>query len=199
MQQAPQNLWVPLLIAGIILAGLVGSFFFPPLLVWGGIMVAMFGAILLGQPRALLFILWLWAAFRPLLLQMVDNPIMKASNGVFVVALIGICIAFYIQRRTDSSGIVRIWSIVIALLGVTLASVLVNFSPVVSSVWFFVNYLSFPFVFFVAYAMLDRRHWHDLVRAIVGLVLIQFALNHITAELTGQTEIKKRQFLSKIS
>jgi len=140
-------------------------------------MLAMFGAILLGYPRHVLFLFWVWAAFRPLILQVTNHPVIRGSNGLFVVVIIGICVAGYAQRRTDTGGMAGILKISTALLGVTLVSCLVNLSPVQSATWFFINYLAFPFVFYVAYAMLDRRHWRYLFGAIIGLTLIQFALN----------------------
>ena len=109
MQPAPRNLWIPLLIAGVILTGLIGSMFLTPYLVWGGIMVAMFGAIMLGYPRQVLFLFWVWAAFRPLIIQMVvQHPIVRVSNGAFVVVVIGIFVALYVLRRTDAGGVAGI-------------------------------------------------------------------------------------------
>ena len=117
MQQTRQNIWIPLLIAGIILAGLVGSLYFPPFVVWGGITVAMFGAILLGHPQQVLFLFWMWASFRPLIRGLGDNFIVKGSNGLFVVALIGICMAGYAQRRTVTSGMAGILKIFTSFAG----------------------------------------------------------------------------------
>jgi len=177
MQPTPRNLWIPFLIAGVILIGLIGSMFFPPFLIWGGIMIALFGSILIGHPRHLLFLFWVWASIRSLIRGMIDHPIIRGSNGFFIVAIIGICIAGYVRRRTDTGGIAGILKIVTALLGVTLASFLVNLSPIAGTIWFLVNYLSFPFIFYVAYTMLDRRHWRYLFGAMIGVMLIQFALN----------------------
>jgi hypothetical protein len=177
MQPAPRNLWIPLLIAFIIGCGLIGSMFFAPFVVWGAITIMMLGAILIGHPRQVLFLFWLWAFVRPLILQMVNHSIVRGSNGGFYAAVIGICIAGYVWRRTDTGGIAGILTIFTALMGVTLASFLVNRSPIFNTAWFFVNYLGFPFVFYVAYTTLDRRHWRYLFGGIIGMMLIQFALN----------------------
>jgi len=140
-------------------------------------MLAMFGAILLGHPRHVLFVFWVWASVRPLLRGATDSVVVRAGNGFFAAAVIGICIASYARRRTDAGGITGILKIATALLGVTLASYLVNRGPIGSATWFFMNYMVFPFVFYVAYTTLDRRHWRYLFGGIIGLMLIQFALN----------------------
>lgn len=177
MQPAPRNLWIPLLIAFIIGCGLIGSMFFPPFVVWGVITMALFGAILIGHPQHVLFFFWVWASFRPLIRQMVNNLIVKSSDDLFLAATVGICFAGYVRRRTDTSRIAGIFKILTALLGVTLASFLVNRSPILNTINFIIAYLAFPFVFYVAYTTLDRRHWRYLFGFAIGLMLIQFALN----------------------
>jgi hypothetical protein len=177
MTAQPRNLWIPLLIAFVIGSGLLASMFFPPFMAWGAITVIMLGAILIGHPRHILFLFWVWASFRPLILQMADHSVVRGSNGFFYAAIIGICFAGYVWRRTDTGRISVVFKMVTALLGVTLASFLVNRSPIFNITWFFMNYLAFPFVFYVAYTTLDRRHWRWLVGGVIGLMLIQFALN----------------------
>lgn len=172
-----RNLWIPLLIGSIILAGLIGSMFFPPYLVWAGIMIAMFGAILLGHPRHLLFFFWLWAALLPLISQISNNPAIRYVDELFAVAIIGVCAAGYVWRLSDQRRISGVTKIFIALIGVTAVSFAVNRSPIANAVNFVLGYLSFPFVFFVAYTMLDRRHWRYLFGAVIGLMLLQFVLN----------------------
>lgn len=177
MQPAPRNLWLPLLIAGIIGAGLLGSLFFPPFAVWAGIMMALFGIILLGHPRHLLFFFWLWVAVQPLVIQISENFVIQYAEESLLVALTAIFVTDYIQRRTEVRGISWIFKIATGLLGIALASWLMNRSSIVGFANFVVTYLSFPVVFYAAYTTLDRRHWRYLVGSIVGLMLIQFALN----------------------
>lgn len=177
MQPAPRNLWIPLLIAGIIGAGLVGSMFFPPYVVWTGIMIALFGTILLGHPRQLLFLFWLWASIQGLLMQISSNAATRHVEEAFIAAIIGICVAGYVRRRTDVRGSGGIFKIQTVLLIIFMASWLMNRSPSFSAINFFVTYLSFPFVFYVAYTTLDRRHWRYLGGSVIGLFLVQVTLN----------------------
>lgn len=140
-------------------------------------MMAMFGAIFVAHPRHVLFAFWVWVSLRPLIYQISANSFSRSANYFFVALIIVIAAGGYAQRRTDSSGQVGIQRIFTALMGVTLLSFVVNRSSPLSAVLFFVNYLAFPFVFYVAYTTLDRRHWRYLFGAIIGLTLIQFALN----------------------
>ena len=172
-----RNLWIPLLIAAVIGAGLLGSMYFPPYMVWAGIMMALFGAILLGHPRHLLFVVWLWASFLPLISQAWNNLAIRYTEELLAVAVIGICGASYVWRLSNRRGIGGISKIFIALIGVMAASAVINRSPIANTVNFFLGYLSFIFVFYVAYTTLDRRHWRYLVGGIIGLMLIQFVLN----------------------
>jgi len=177
MQQTPRNLWIPLLIAFIIGCGLLASMFFPPYVVWAGFTMAMFGAILLGHPRHLLFTYWLWVSFLSVIAQISNNPAVRYADELLSVALIGISAFTYIQMRKTSGETRGLKKGIMAFLIVIIASFLVNRSPIANAINFSLSYFSFPFVFYVAYTMLDRRHWRYLFGAIVGLMLIQFALN----------------------
>lgn len=177
MQPAPRNLWIPLLIASIIGAGLLGAMFFPPYEVWAGVMITLFGAILLGHPRQLLFLFWLWTSVQGLLMQISSNAATKHIEEAFMAAMIGICAAGYVQRRTDVRGSGGIFKIQTVLLIIFIASWMMNRSPSVKAINFVITYLSFPFVFYVAYTTLDRQHWRYLFRASIGLMLLQVVLN----------------------
>jgi hypothetical protein len=177
MQQAPRNLWIPLLIASIIGLGLIGSMFFPPFAVWGGITMAMFGAILLGNPRRILFFFWLWASFQSLILQISNNPAIRYADELFGVLTIGICTASIVWRLADGREVRRFFKIVFALLGVIFASVLLNQSPLPFAANFVLGYLPLPFVFYVAYTTLGWRHWRYVFGCAISLMLLHFTLN----------------------
>jgi hypothetical protein len=177
MTAQPRNIWIPLLIAGIIGCGLLASMFFPPYMVWAGVMMAMFGAILLGHPRHLLFSYWLWVSFLSVIAQISNNSAVRYADELLSVALIGISAFTYIKVRKTSGEIRGLKTGVMAFLSVVIASLFVNRSPIANAVNFLLSYFPFPFVFYVTYTMTERRHWRYLFGAIVGLMLIQFAMN----------------------
>lgn len=173
----PRNLWIPLLVVCIIAIGLLGSLFFPPFVVWGGVTMVLYGAILLGHPCHLLFFFWLWTATQPLVSQISNNFAVRYAEEALLVAFTAIFVMDFVRRRTDLRGISGVLKIATGLLGITMVSWLMNRSPIVSLINFLPTYLSPPIVFYVAYTRLDRRHWRYLVGALVGLTLVQFVLN----------------------
>ena len=177
MQQTPRNLWIPLLIAAVIAGGLLGSLFYPPYVVWSAIMAGMFGIIIIGHPRQLLFFYWLWVAVQALVMQMSSSPAPKYIEKCLTAAMIVICVAGYARRRDLGRGTVSFFKIFNLLLGVSLASWIVNKGPVFNAANFFMIYLAFPYIFYVAYTTLDRRHWRYLFGVCIGLMLLQFSLN----------------------
>ena len=172
-----RKLWIPLLIAAVIAGGLLGSRFFPPYVVWAGITAGMFGIILIGHPRQLLFVYWSWVAVQALVMQMSRSPAPKYIEKGLTAAMIVICMAGYARYRTDGRRALSFFKIFNLLLGVSLASWIVNKGPVFNAGNFFMVYLAFPYIFYVAYTTLDRRHWRYLLGVSMGLMLIQFALN----------------------
>lgn len=172
-----KNLWIPLLTAGIMISGLIGSMFFPPFIVWALLAGGMFGAILLGNPRVLLMMFWAWASFYPLIGQINNSFIIRYTEELFAVAVLGIAGALYIWRHIDEFPIKTFKIFAISLFGIYAVSILMNRAPLFGALNYLLSYLPFMFVFYVSYAVLDSRHYRYFIAAVVGLVLIQFALN----------------------
>lgn len=85
----------------IILGGIVGSLYMNPINLWMGIALAMFGMILLGNPRRLFIVAFLWFATRMLLLDIGPRFLMTYTRYLDEAIFLGFCAIFVGQYVAD--------------------------------------------------------------------------------------------------
>lgn len=171
------NLMVPLVVAGFLLLGLALSVAVDPIYGWAVLAVGLFASMSIGRPRLILVICLLWSGVTEFAITLTSSTAIRYTDEMIVLVITGMLIMEHISQRPNYPDLRRIIKMTALLIVVTLISAILNLVPTQRVLHFFLSYLSFIPVFFLAYDTFRPQDYRYIFRSFVAVFLLQFVLN----------------------
>jgi hypothetical protein len=175
-QNAP-NLMVPLIVAGFLLLGVGLSVVVGPIYGWGVLAAGVFASMSIGRPRLILVLCLLWSAVTEFATSISASPLIRFADEMILLVILGTLIMIYISQRPSYPDLRRFSKMTVLLLTLTLLSAVLNLVPASRVVHFFLSYLSFIPVFYLAYDAFKPQDYRYILSAFLLLFFLQFGLN----------------------
>ena len=165
-----------LIVAGFILTGIGLMSVFGPT-AWLLLIGVMAGCMLIGRPRILLWVYWGLAVIYPYLSTVYGSVVLKWSDEMFAVAMLGVLAMHYIHDRSLFRKLRPFNRTLAALLVLTFVSGLANDVPKKLVLHFILQYLRMFLLFYFAYVFVRDRDLRQVIWAIGLMVVLQFVMN----------------------
>lgn len=136
-----------------------------------------FGCILIGKPRMLLFLFWAWALTGELIVYVTRNPALENLAIAIDIALLCVLVASCILQRRVLIDVRPVALSAFGLLCITGLSFLANRPPLRGAIHFAIAYFRFLLVFGYMRNVLEPGDGKLIYRILIGSLALQFALN----------------------
>ncbi len=161
----------------VLLATVILSFFFPPFYAAMLIPAVALGAILLGNPRRLLFVYLIVMSFYALLGTVVPTTLMQYVDELFALVLFGVMFGHIVFRRMDFDHIKGFGKIAPAMLAYAVISWLINRGSPRAAAQCLLSYFLFIPVVMISWKYLRKSDFIMILKATIVFFWINFLLN----------------------
>ncbi|AKJ65527.1 hypothetical protein [Kiritimatiella glycovorans] len=166
-----------LFLFSFILLGLVMFAVTKSILVWAFLAVAMMGIIMVGNPKVLLLIYWIYLNVYPLAKEVVPSIITQWSDEAFIVMMLGILAMRYIRFREVPPGCRTMTRVLWFLIGLVFISAILTGGVNFYLVMYYSHYFRCFLVFYFALIVLPRENYRFYYKMLIVGAFIHIILN----------------------